>query len=327
MKDDYLANNTFENGMSKWLEDQLPVIDEILSNDQIHLWQRPFLAACYFVEYCIIDIEGDDTENFLEKKWFKTIYKLTRKWYQDRYADAIEKHKDDSALGVVLIYNTPFQLCIPIGIVQEKESNDKQWLCLPNSVLPEENVLDWITSQPNLNKMSKDELESLKNNISKISLLTRIIRVNLWSASLKNELCKISISIPAHIEKAINDILSLEDGRISTSFWEIHLSLEKSLKLLILQNGDWHKNEHNLKKLCKIVNNRIGLECGIFDKFPESSEAIRQRYGEGNSFTVQEAVDNYISAMEVIANLSGLLKRKFVFRNARFLCQIPTWAK
>jgi hypothetical protein len=325
-----LTNKKSENDLYEFLEYQLPIFDELLAEAQMPLSKRPLAAACRLVNYCIIKIEGDNKDKYLEKEWFRSIYKMIRKWYRERYADAMDYNNDDFALGAVLIYDTPFRLEIPLSIAQEKEGECKRWFCLPNSVLPEENVLDWLTKKPNFQTMSKHELECLKQEISRISSFVRRIRVSLMSATIKKEeLHKMSSSIPAHIDNSVRDILSLYNGRISTSFWEIHLAVEKTLKLLILQNGLDHNNEHNLKTLCAIANtiNGIVLESSMFEKLPSSGEAIRQRYGEGISFTIQQAVENYILGIEIIAKLTELLAREFVLKNARLLIALPPWEK
>jgi len=177
--------------------------------------------------------------------------------------------------------------------------------------------------------MSGDDFEKLKKNINDIATNARSIHVNLMSASLEKNLHKISNTIQAHIDKAVRDILSLDVGKISTSYWEIHLAIEKAIKLIILQNGCDHQNKHNLDKLCKIANNIKGikLDCSIFSKFPSDDEAIKQRYCEGSYFTIQEAVNNFISANEVISKLTGLLKREIFIDNARILFAIPPWEK
>lgn len=318
-----------------FIEQQLPVFDEILAGDQTPLHERPLVATLFFIQYCIINIKIDNKiiaidmkEDFFEHKWFKIIYKLIKKWYRDRYADAINPIDNDFALGVVLIYDTPFQLKIPLTIAEEKESDYERWFCFPNSVLENENVLDWFTNKPNFDRIREDDLESLRNEVNYISSSTRAIRINLM-ASIEKQLHKIPSSILSHIDKAVQDILSLDIGRISTSFWEIHLAIEKAIKLIILQNGYEHKNMHNLNKLCKIANNIDGIEidCRMFAKFPSDIEAIKQRYGEGITFTMQQAVKNYSYAIEVIAKLTELLKRKFVFNNARFLLRFAPWER
>jgi HEPN domain-containing protein len=324
-----LTNKTSKNGLKEFIEYQLPIFDEILADSQKPLSERPLAATLYFVDYCIVDIKGDNKENIFEKEWFKSIYRLIKQWYRDRYAEAMNLSRGKPALGVILIYKTPFQLKIPLSIAQEKEGDDKRWFCLPKSVLENENAIDWIENKPNLEQMSGDDLEDLKKIICDIATNTRSIHVNLMSASLEKELHKISNTIPAHLDKAVRDILSLEGGRISTSYWEIHLAIEKAIKLIILQNGRDHQNKHNLNKLCKIASNigRISLDCSIFLNFPSDNEAIKQRYGEGSPFTIQEAVNNYISANEAISKLTKLLKRQFVMNNARFLIAIPPWEK
>ena len=227
------------------------------------------------------------------------------------------------------IYKTPFELKIPLSLAQEWEGNDKRWFCLPISVQDNENVLDWIQNKPNLEKIPSPELEKLKNVIDGIATNNRAIHVNLMTASLDQSLHKISNTIPAHLDKAARDILSLESARVSTSYWEIHLAIEKSLKLIILQNKRDHLKKHPLIKLCRMANNIKGvkLDCSVISKFPSSNEAIKQRYGEGSSFTIQEAVENCISAYAVIANMTKVLKRKFIMNNARFLIAVPPWEK
>lgn len=324
-----MSGKSFENGIKEFLEYQLPIFDDILAEGQTPLSKRPLAAAFYFVDYCIVEIKGDTKEKFLEKEWFKSIYKLIKQWYDERYGAARKSRKEYIANGAVLIYKTPFELSIPLRIDQEWEGDDKRWICFPISIQENENVLDWIKNKPNLEKMSETELENLKKLISNIATNNRAIHVNLMSASLEQALHKISHTIPAHLEKAVHDILSLDGGRISTSYWEIHLAIEKALKLIILQNKRNHQNKHNLDKLCKIANNIKGvtLDCNIVSKFPSDKKAIQQRYGEGSSYTIQEAIDNYISACAVIASLTKVLKRKLIMNNARFLIAIPPWEK
>ena len=324
-----MASRTFQNGLKGFIDYQLPIFDQMLAESQKPLSERPLAAALYFVDFCIVEIEGETKNKFLEKKWFRSIYRLIKQWYKARYADALKETTDYVALGVVLIYNTPFQLRIPLSISQEKEGDDKQWFCLPCSVIDGENVLDWIEKKPNIGNMSEEELKDLQKSISDFAANVRSTHVNLMSASLEKSLHKISSTIQAHIDKAVRDILSLDPGRISTSYWEIHLAIEKAVKLIILQNGRDHQNKHSLEKLCRIANNIKGirLDCSIFSCFPPDDEAIKQRYGEGSYYTIQEAVVNVAHASEVISRLTNLLKREFIMNNARVLIALPPWEK
>lgn len=323
-----MTDKSFDN-LKEFLAYQLPIFDDILAESQKPLSERPLAAAFYFVDYCVVETEGDAKENFLEKEWFKSVYKLIKQWYDERYGVAQKTIKESIALGVFLIYKTPFELNIPLSIAQEWKGYDKRWFCIPISVQDNENVFDWIKKKPNIETMSGSDLENLKNIITDIATNNRTIHVNLMTASLEPVQYKISSTIPAHLDKAVRDILSLDRGRISTSYWEIHLAIEKTLKLIILQNKRDHQNKHNLDKLCRIANNIKGmaLDCDKLAKFPSDNEAIQQRYGEGSSFTIQAAVENYIAACDVIASLTSAFKRKFIMKNARFLIAIPPWEK
>ena len=325
-----MDNQCKDSDLANFLEYQLPIFDELLAEEQMPLHQRPFAATIQFVTYCIVAIEGDDKDNFLEKAWFKSFYQLVSGWYSNRYGDAMKLDRDDSSLGVVLIYDTPFKMKIPLSIPGKKESAIKRWFCLPNEVLEKENVFDWIVKPPNLNKMSPEELSSLKTDLRTVANATRSIRVNLMTATLKeNDLRKLSSGIPPHIEKSVRDILSLDAGRISNSIWEIHLAIEKSLKLLIRQRGHVPPNVHDLEKLCKIASdiNDVFIDSDLINNLPSHQESIRHRYGEVGLVTVGQAVSHYKSALNILNNFTHALSRQFIMKNAEVLIQVPPWAR
>jgi HEPN domain-containing protein len=324
-----LINKSFDHGIKELLDYQLPIFDDILADSQKSLSERPLLAAIYFLDHCIVDIKGDSKENFAEKEWFRTIYKLIKEWYDNRYGVVRKSGSGSITRGVLLIYKTPFELNIPLSVGQEWEGDDKRWFCISTSIQEDENILDWIKNKPNIEAMLEIDSKSLKNTVTNIAVNVRTIHVNLMTASLDHAHHKISNTIQSHLEKAAVDILSLQDGRISISYWEIHLAIEKALKLIILQNNRDHQNKHNLDKLCKIANNikGVSLDCSEISKFPSDNEAIQQRYGEGSTYTIQEAVENYISASSLIKCLTGVLKRKYIMNDSRFLIAIPPWEK
>lgn len=319
-------NNSFKEA----IEYHLPFFDDILAKKQEVLSRRPLAASCFFVEHCVVDVKGGLRNNFLEENWFKQIYKITKQWYVDRYADALTVTDDYKyALGLILIYGTPFQLNIPLSIAQDWVGVDKRWFCLPNEILEDENVLEWIEKKPDFDRMSKKDLEGLKASICKIATCRRLINVDLMMASLNKKLHNLADTIPSHIDSALQDILSMRNGRIANSYWEIHMAVEKAIKLIILQYGRDHQNSHNLNKLCKIAQNIKGiqLDCNVFSKLPSDRESIKQRYAEGICPTVEEAVKNYSLAIGIISQLSNLLKRKVYANNARVLISIGPWEK
>jgi HEPN domain-containing protein len=322
-----MNNNSDNTNFNEFLEIQLPVFDEIFAKQMMPISQRPLLAALYFVNCCILEMKGESKKDFFNKEWFKVTYKLILMWYEKRYPEISSVITHQKLNGIVLIFNHPFQIKIPTSIPQEFDGEDKRWFCLPNSVFDTESVTDWIDKKPNLDDLSKEEYLSLIVKITKIATFSREIYVNLMTASLNHKLREYSMSIPSHIDKAIDDILSLSKNGINSSFWEIHLALEKTLKLVILQNGEKNEYKHDLRALCEIINNikDLSIDCNLFQQFPSDKEAIKQRYCEGRNFTIQDAIKNYLGAIEAISKVTQILKRKIVFDNVKFLLKFPPW--
>jgi hypothetical protein len=307
--------------ISDFLEEQLPVFDEIFAEELMPLHQRPLAATIQFIEYCIVDMKGDTKEDYLKKPWFKSTYQLVCKWYLDRYGDAMKLKRHNSSLGVVMIFDTPLKISIPLSVAGKKESATKRWFCLPHEVLENENVFAWIEGTPNLLKMKAEERFTVENYLRAIATANRSINVNLMSADLKEKhLRNLCSGIPAHIEKAVGDILSLDEGRISNSFWEIHLAVEKALKLLIGQHNHFPPI-HDLHKLCNAANqiNDVSIDKDLIDMLPSHHNAIRFRYGEGGTVTARQAVLNYKNGLIITKILTAALRRQFVMENVEFL--------
>lgn len=122
-----MSDKIDKNDLYSFIDQQLPIFDEILAKEQKPLHQRPLAATLFFVTYCIVKIKYDGKiielnkeSDYCEQKWFNYLYKLIKKWYINRYSDAMNHNSIEFALGVVLIYDTPFQLKIPLAIAEEK---------------------------------------------------------------------------------------------------------------------------------------------------------------------------------------------------------------
>jgi hypothetical protein len=214
------------------LKEQLAFFDELLSSTNVPLHQRPLRAALLFVQNCVIAVEGeDDKEHALGKRWFKPIYEAVAKWYADRYAAALEK-KENRAPGLISIFNTPFRVDVPLTLVEPAEDH-MVWVTFPNEVLAGEQVLKWIVDPPNLEKLGKPERAELSNSITEIATATRSVRVSVMTATDPGKDLQLFISsIPLHIDRCVEDILKKDDASLGLAVWEMHLAVEKSLKLL-----------------------------------------------------------------------------------------------
>jgi len=313
--------------LSAFFEYHLPIFDEILAKAHTPLRQRPFAATIKFVAYCIVEIKGDTKEKAFEKPWFKSFYHQISDWYSEKYGEAMKSDSTDfTALGVLLIYDTPFRIEIPLSVTGERVSQTSGWFCMPNSILEHENVFDWITCPPNFKKMSAEERSFLEADLRAIAEAIRSLRINLMTATIESDaLQNLADSIPSHVEKAANDILSLSQAGISSSFWELHLAMEKSLKLLLRQKGSTAPNIHVLKDLCDKANRMTGvsIDISLLSNVASHKDAICHRYGEANEITLEEAILNYKNSLVVVRNVTETLSREIIMDNAKVLLRLP----
>ncbi len=308
-----------------FLQEHLAFFDDLLSSTNVPLHQRPLRAALLFVQYCVIRVKGeDDKEHALGKRWFKPIYEAVGKWYADRYGAALEK-KDNRAPGLVSIFNTPFRIDVPLTLAEPAEDH-MVWVTFPNEVLPGEQVLKWIVAPPNLERLGNSEREELSNTITEIATATRSIRINVMTASDPGKDLQLFISsIPLHIERCVEDILKGNWASLGLAVWEMHLAVEKSLKLLIRQHGGNPENIHDLVKLAELATQLSGVTIDLItlNKLPSGREAVQARYGEGRVRSLQELVGNYRIALLLISRVAKSLKREIAMNNASFLVRDP----
>jgi HEPN domain-containing protein len=134
-------------------------------------------------------------------------------------------------------------------------------------------------------------------------------------------------SISAHFEKAVQDILSNKPEQMSVAFWEIHLAIEKAMKLFLRQKGHKPPSIHDLFELRKRAGSEVDsteLDTS-FAKCPKPKEAIKYRYGENDEVSADNAIEFYYTAIRIVSFYTKAMHRKFVMNNARFLIKAPPW--
>lgn len=315
---------------AEFLALQLPDIDRILASLQVNVRQRPLRAASMIVDHCIVRIEGDTKDNYFKKPWFSVIYRETKRWYKERYGQALSDSQSDVVYGFVLIFDTPFELAIPLGVREEDEPGETFWLCLPTSVMPGERVLDWIITPPNLERLVPSEHEALVRNIVRVAEHLRAIRVNLMTADYPNRPSrKLSEGIIPHLERGAKDIVRNPRERTSLAIWEFHLAAERAMKVYLWQRGIEPPNTHDLDQLNRLSGSGgdTVVPTNLVSKLPSGTTAIRHRYGEADPPDLESTIDIYTAAMQLIGNYARGLTRRFTFDNARFLLKVPPWAK
>src|SRR3990170_1942299 len=108
----------------------LPEIDEVLASKHIGLAVRPFQAALLLMTN-YIEIKDEPKDDNCEKSFFKAIYSSVYSWYLDRYGNALKDTNNTAVPGIVLIYDTPFELSIPLTVSRHGAQDETFWLAFP----------------------------------------------------------------------------------------------------------------------------------------------------------------------------------------------------
>lgn len=311
--------------LEKTLGEQLPHIDEVLAARREPLRQRPLSAASFIVDHLIVEIKDDTKEDYFDKPWFSLIYKIVKHWYRERYGDAFSKKDTDSIRGVVQIHHALFEIRVPTRITQDAGNDGTFWVCIPNTVLPEEEPLKWIINGPNLKNALPDEQEKSRERVMLVAESLRTIRVNLMT-DYPDENTKILVGqVLTHLEKGALDLVNNEVQGASLALWEFFMGVEKTMKILLRQRGIIPPNTHDLNKLNQLSGGIVPSE--VIMAFPSDKDAIKHRYGELPLPSLNEAVVVYICALNIIREYTNTLIRKYKFNNARFQLKSPNWIK
>jgi|CXWL01.1.fsa_nt_gi HEPN domain-containing protein len=311
------------------LAENLHVIDGILAEQAVDIPSRPFQATCMFITECIVEIEGDNKEKFLEKSWFPDLFQWVLEWYEVRYGEAALRSKERPAAGFVLLFGTPFRLNIPLTITVPGAQADIVELNFLTNIWPNEAVLSWLVGAPNIDRLDSNQRSALEHDISAVGSITRSLCTNLIMADLSKTAQQLSSSIPTHITNCVDGIVSLEGIRRSLSMWELFMAVEKVLKVFLHQRNGVAAKTHSLSELFRAsyANGLPLIDPVLIQALPESAEAIQQRYGERNPPTVEEGTVMYRSALAVMELCARSLSRNAMLKDGRFFIRRLPWAR
>jgi hypothetical protein len=304
---------------------QLEIIDSFLSKKDVDVAERPFAAADFFIKYCVHKVNDQPPDNYIIQPWFKYIIRPILKWYEDKYGTSTIHPKEKSARGIASYNGVLYELRIPLTIF--RPTGETGELIFPKEVLHFEDEASFVLYPPIFEPNHTDALgfyESVRSAVN----LTRSIRNNIHTALFNLQLCTdLSNGIEPCVQKAVDDILSGDNSRFLSSYWEIHLALEKAIKILIAQSGEQNRTTHDLQTLWEVLNK---VKPGLlpFDKlnhFPPAKTVIEYRYGNGPVVKRLEVYSNYMNALQILDYLTTHFNRKVVFDNTVFLIGKLPW--
>lgn len=310
----------------EFVSSQIKIIDDILMAKEIDIYERPLIAADCFMKHCVISVNGKSPGNYMSEHWFKTIINPVTKWYRRKYGPMMAARQIKVFRGTVMYRSVFYELKIPLRVIVPK--GELRDYIFPKEILPFEKEFEFLTNPPCLIDGDQDA-EELRNSIRNVINFTRAISNNIDTAQFRDDRCReLSDGIQTHVQRAVADILSGGNSGYLNSYWELHLAIEKSMKVLIGQFNGRLLKTHNLADLRKAIDEKKpGLICEALDKLPGHKQVINFRYGRGPLKKKTDVFANYLRVLALIENLSEHFERKIIFNNAVFVLKTLEWQK
>lgn len=305
-----------------WLE----LLDSAFAMDNIRLHERPLKSAMWLVKDGISELPpGESKENYFDREWFAALVVAIKEWYEDRYGTEAFLPDQAPLSGLVVLHGTPVRLRIPETISKVEVEGEQAWLIFPDSIHETESVRSFFPSKPNLDALMPEERAKVEERVGQVVKSTRSTKLMLGFASdLPDEARQMAAGLWGHVEKGVSDILTLQAAIAAVGCWELHLAVEKALKVLAHQNGQ-KITGHDLNALaakvkpfgCKVT--QVALR-----RLPHWKTSIEYRYGE-KEVAISEAVEIYEAALQLIDEITSKLRREFVINNGGLLLKKPKW--
>lgn len=309
---------------SHWLE----LFDKAFAQEGLPFRQRPLKAAMWLVKYGILEISGGSKEQYWSQPWFTIIVINITMWFKERYGEQAFESEQDYLGGVILLRGTPVRLDIRRIVNKVEVEGETAWMIYPDAIHESESMLTFFSSKPKLDSLSATDLTKLEANVATIVSRTRRINLALQCANnLTSEGKRLRDGVWVHVEQAVNNIAGLNSAIAAIGAWELHLAVEKTFKVFLLQHGspDLKSLGHDMEKL-NIAAQADGLrvEPAALNKLPHWRKASSSRYSQAE-MRLCDLVAIYDVALQLMAEITDKVTRAAVLNNAGFLLRKPDW--
>jgi HEPN domain-containing protein len=310
------------------INEHMPYIDEMLAKQNVPVHERFYVAGKFFVETAVLDSATNPSSELLKSDVYrKKILPLFSDWYLEKYGDLAKGYNKNFYLGIALANGQPIALQIAATTSEVVEKGKLSKMTFPDHLQSSENFEDLILPTFSVAKMEEALVKDLREQIEKVVALTRTINLDLNMASnLSEPAFNMAQGIWAHFEKAMSDILTLKNELASIACWEIHLAIEKSLKVLIHSKTGNSMDGHNLHDLINFLNEyESEIDSSTLSILPSEQDAIKQRYSEMIKQPIQ-AYSYYLVALEFVADIASRLEHKMGIKNGTLTIKMEPWA-
>jgi HEPN domain-containing protein len=156
----------------------------------------------------------------------------------------------------------------------------------------------------------------------------RTIALNLHSATLEGKPDqRMAETVLTHLGAAAEYICAGNPDRLSLAAWELHLALEKTMKLLLRQHQAKVSNTHDLGKLLRLLaTNRLSTPLdGRVASLPTDKQAIKHRYSEIRPRSISAIMKEYRTVLSLALAYSTKMERRYTMNNAKILIRRGPW--
>ncbi len=317
------------NELKDYINEYMPHIDEVLAKKNIPIHKRFILAGTIFIEKAILNSNFKSNKELLESEIYREcILPLINDWYYEKYGDLAKGNDNIVYTGIVLAYGQPIKLRIPATTTKIVEEGLLLEINFPDHLQESENIEKLIQQKFDLSKMGKESANIFESQIRNIVALTRSINLELSMASnLSHPSSDMAQGIWNHFEKAISDILTLKSELASIACWELHLAIEKSLKVLIHSRSGISIHGHNLNGLIEFLSKyEQEIDSTSLSNLPSDKDAIKLRYAEIIKQPI-DAFNYYLIALEFVKDMTSRLDYKINIKNGSITIKMAPWAK
>jgi hypothetical protein len=286
-------------------------IDETLSQGRVPLKRRPLIAAQFFVEHGIQEIDGDTKDNYVVKPWFAIIYHHIEQWYRDQYGAAFETDDENILSGVVLVRNVPVLIRVPATTRRVEKPGRTAWFTFRINVGGEEEPLSWLVAPPNVARLTDDERAGITTAVCEVATTLRMINVYLRMTppDPADDIIRGFLrGVVATLETAAQHIQRDDPKQWGSALWELQMAIERVLKALSQQQRGIFRETHDLFTLFDDVV--LQSDRNLLKKLPRSREVMNERYGLASPGRIEEVIDAYIAALSIVTAAARAFKRR-----------------
>lgn len=300
------------------LANALDMIDRVLADCEVPLWERPLRAARDFVKHFIIKIRIGEEERepsafmeFAGSEWFKMMHARTVAWYSSRYGEAMNCKSGQIVNGCTMVLGTPFVLHVPVVTKRPGSPGETIWVCFPNEVEDDEDSMAWIENAPNIASLPRGDGMKARRLANEVAGAIRSIQTSLATVEdPSGGVAALRDAIVQHLDTAAVLIAKARPEQLKHAQWDLQMACEKALKLLSDQRHATFPETHDLYYLFDQLPGDRPFKREWLGNVPNWERMAEWRYGRGLPISLADAFSRYRSTLKIVRATADAAEHK-----------------